>query len=71
VLTAQPDELVVTVIVTNLNGKTAYGYTDPDGESTCVVDNAFLSNDPVARSAAFAVFVAQAAIQAARDDRIE
>lgn len=67
-ITAQPEGLVVTVVVTNLDGETAFGYTEPGGGSVCVVDNAFLENDPVARTAAFSVFIAQAAIQAARAD---
>ena len=61
-----PDGLVVTVVITDLAGRTAFGFTDPDGDSVCVVDEALLRNDTAARSAAFDAFVAQAAIQAER-----
>lgn len=61
-----PDGLVVTVVVTDLGGKTAFGYTDPHGTSYCVIDNAVRDGDPAARAAAFDEFLTQAAVQAAR-----
>lgn len=55
----QPDR-VVQVIVTDLNGKEAYGFTNADGERVVTTDHAFLANDRSARESAFRAFVLMA-----------
>ena len=58
----QPDALaVVHIVVADLNGDPAYGYTDTHGEAVVCADRALLSNDPDARESAFRAFVTQAA----------
>lgn len=58
--TEQPDQLVVHVILRDLQGTDAFGYTDTTGESVIVADRAVLRNDPTARASAFNVLLAQA-----------
>lgn len=57
----QPDVLgVVHIVVADLNGQDAYGYTDAHGEPVVCADRAILGGDPAARESAFKVFVHQA-----------
>jgi hypothetical protein len=55
----QPDVLgVVHVVVADLHGRDAYGYTDENGEPIICADAAIVNNDPKARESAFKLFVA-------------
>lgn len=55
----QPDVLgVVHIVVANLGGRDAYGYTDENGEPVVCADAAIVENDTRARESAFKVFVA-------------
>lgn len=56
-----PEQFVVHIVVTDLQGRDAYGYTDSAGEQIVCADRSVLMNDPVAREAAFRAFVTQAA----------
>jgi len=53
-------DLVVHLVLRDLQGNDAFGYTDNAGESVIVADRAVLRNDPAARSAAFNALCAQA-----------
>lgn len=49
----EPDERSVRVIVTDLRGERAFGFTTPEGEAVCVVDRTVLANRSHARDSAY------------------
>lgn len=59
-VTDQGPDLVVHLVLRDLQGCDAYGYTDNTGESVIVADRAVLRNDATARTSAFNVLCAQA-----------